>query len=61
MLHLRKVRTPEQPDGMLIRSAANEQGFSIRFWGSTSRHVEDFEGLTLIASPQSNESDPPVT
>src|SRR5437667_7277397 len=29
--------------GMLIHSAANEQGFAIRFWGISSRRVEDFD------------------
>ena len=37
--------------GILVYNAANEQGFAIRFWGSTSRIVEDFEGLTLLRTP----------
>src|SRR5438128_9029915 len=47
--------------GILIHSAANEQGFAIRFWGLTSRRVEDFEGLALIGRPHAKESDSPVT
>ena len=33
---------------MLVHSAANEQGFAIRYAGETTRVVEDFEGLLLI-------------
>ncbi len=33
---------------MLIHNAANEQGFTMRSWGNTSRIVEDYEGLLLI-------------
>ncbi|NLH48529.1 MAG: type I-E CRISPR-associated endoribonuclease Cas2 [Myxococcales bacterium] len=32
-----------------IYPAANEQGFSIRAEGDTSRTLVDFEGLTLVA------------
>jgi CRISPR-associated protein Cas2 len=39
--------------GMLVYSSDNEQGFSMRFWGSTSRWVSDFEGLTLVTVPES--------
>lgn len=37
--------------GMLIYATDNEQGYAIRFWGSTSRSVRDFEGLSLITIP----------
>jgi len=37
--------------GILVHSAANEQGFSIRFWGLPSRVVEDFDGLLLVRQP----------
>ncbi len=37
--------------GMLVYSAANEQGFSIRFWGLPSRIIEDFDGLILVRRP----------
>ena len=37
--------------GMLVYNTDNEQGFAVRFWGSTSRSVEDFEGLTLVRVP----------
>src|SRR5690606_41584331 len=36
------------PYPTLFRSAANEQGFSIRSWGDTSRIVERWEGLFLV-------------
>lgn len=38
--------------GMLIHNADNEQGFAVRFWGSTNRWVLDFEGLALIRAPE---------
>ncbi len=34
--------------GLMVHSADVEQGFAIRFWGSTNRSVVDFEGLSLI-------------
>lgn len=34
--------------GILVHNAANEQGFDLRFYGDTSRALEDFEGLKLI-------------
>lgn len=33
---------------MLLYRADNEQGFAIRTWGSTSREMVDFDGLTLV-------------
>ena len=39
--------------GMLLYTTDNEQGFAIRFWGSTSRSVVDFDGLTLVSIPSS--------
>lgn len=36
---------------ILLHSAANEQGFAIRFWGLPSRVVEDFDGLLLVRRP----------
>lgn len=38
--------------GMLIYNADNEQGFAVRFWGSTTRWAVDYEGLTLIQVPK---------
>lgn len=32
----------------LLQSAANEQGYTIRSFGETSRKIRDFEGLQLI-------------
>jgi CRISPR-associated protein Cas2 len=37
---------------ILIHSSATEQGFSIRYWGETSRIVRDFEGLLLIGTKE---------
>ncbi len=37
--------------GTLIYPVDTEQGYSIRFWGSTSRMAIDFDGLFLIAAP----------
>nr|WP_281721746.1 type I-E CRISPR-associated endoribonuclease Cas2e [Nitrosomonas nitrosa] len=36
---------------LMIHNAANEQGFTMRFTGDTSRTVEDFDGLFLIRKP----------
>ena len=33
---------------ILIHSAANEQGFAVRFLGKTSRAIESFDGLLLL-------------
>ncbi len=38
--------------GILAQNAANEQGFDLRFFGDTSREIEDFEGLKLIRIKQ---------
>lgn len=35
----------------LVQPAANEQGFTLRSFGQTTRLVEDFEGLQLIRRP----------
>jgi CRISPR-associated protein Cas2 len=35
--------------GMMLHTTDNEQGFAVRFWGTTSRVAVDYEGLTLIA------------
>jgi CRISPR-associated protein Cas2 len=36
---------------MLLYRTDNEQGFAIRTWGSTSRELVDFDGLTLVRIP----------
>ncbi|HOZ47504.1 MAG TPA: type I-E CRISPR-associated endoribonuclease Cas2e [Candidatus Hydrogenedentes bacterium] len=36
---------------ILIHSARNEQGFSVRFWSNTSRWITDWEGLQLVTRP----------
>lgn len=36
---------------ILVYSAPNEQGFSMRSWGDTSRELIDYDGLTLIRIP----------
>lgn len=33
---------------VLLHTADTEQGFAIRFYGSTSRSLVDFDGLSLI-------------
>lgn len=38
--------------GTLVHTASNEQGFTIRFWGKTTYHPEECEGLLLIRVPQ---------
>ncbi len=35
-----------------IHSSDTEQGFVIRTWGGMSREIEDFEGLFLVARPE---------
>jgi CRISPR-associated protein Cas2 len=37
--------------GIMIHNAANEQGFSLRMCGNTSRKIVDFDGLQLIYTP----------
>lgn len=36
---------------MLLQSASNEQGYSIRSHGNTSRKIRDFDGLCLVTVP----------
>lgn len=36
---------------VLLHNADTEQGFKIRLHGSTSRSIEDFDGLCLIRIP----------
>ncbi|GMV67489.1 MAG: hypothetical protein AMXMBFR75_32790 [Candidatus Hinthialibacteria bacterium] len=38
---------------IMIYSSNTEQGFSVKFWDVTSRHVVDMEGLTLFKVPNS--------
>jgi CRISPR-associated protein Cas2 len=33
---------------IMIHTDNSEQGFAIRYWGETSRRIEDFEGLWLV-------------
>jgi CRISPR-associated protein Cas2 len=37
--------------GILLYGAEGEQGYAVRFWGRTSRLVEDHEGLSLVRTP----------
>ncbi len=41
---------------MMLFSASTEQGFDIRFWGKTSRLVQDFEGVKLITIPEKTQT-----
>jgi CRISPR-associated protein Cas2 len=34
--------------GILVYAEASEQGYAVRYWGRTSRRVEDHEGLWLV-------------
>lgn len=43
----------------LLQSAANEQGYTIRTHGTTSRKIRDFDGLLLVTVPNKNEMKPP--
>ena len=45
----------------IIQNAANEQGYTIRTWGDTSRKVEMWEGLYLIRRPKQGEKTPSFT
>jgi len=38
--------------GMLLQSSPNEQGFVAVSFGETSRHLRDWEGLTLVHIPR---------
>lgn len=49
---------------MMLQSAANEQGYVIRTYGTTSRKVRSFDGLTLITvpinkNPRQSKTNPP--
>jgi len=37
---------------LLLHSAQNEQGFSVRVYGETKRDIRDWEGLTLVFIPK---------
>jgi CRISPR-associated protein Cas2 len=44
-----KVRSSLKGGGaVMIHSDNSEQGFGVRYWGDTSRRIEDFEGLWLV-------------
>ena len=45
-----KMVTTKLRDGaaILIHNAANEQGFAVRYLGSTSRKMESLDGLLLV-------------
>jgi len=36
---------------IMIHTSNNEQGYLVRSWGFTNRHIEDFEGLSLVRIP----------
>ncbi|MBI2887193.1 MAG: type I-E CRISPR-associated endoribonuclease Cas2 [Chloroflexi bacterium] len=38
---------------VMAHSTDNEQGFALRTWGTPSREVVDFEGLSLVRVPGS--------
>lgn len=39
---------------ILLQSASNEQGYTIRSYGDTSRKIRDFDGLCLVTVPVKN-------
>lgn len=40
--------------GILLHSAANEQGYAIKFHGNTSRQLVDLDGLWLMQIPSAS-------
>lgn len=40
--------------GTMIFQSNNEQGYQVTFWGKTTYHPEDYDGLTLIRVPNSS-------
>lgn len=38
--------------GVLLHRAATEQGFAVQVCGEPGREIVDFEGLTLVRTPQ---------
>lgn len=44
--------------GILLHSAANEQGYAIRLHGKTSRQVESYDGLLLMRIPLAPKTPP---
>ena len=51
-LWARACKAMGEGGGILMHSADNEQGFELRFWGTPSRRVRDFEGLQLVQVPR---------
>jgi CRISPR-associated protein Cas2 len=43
----------------LLQSAANEQGYTIRTHGETSRKIRSFDGLLLVTVPLKRDTEPP--
>jgi len=37
---------------LMVYNTNNEQGFALRMYGETSRKLVDFDGLTLIRTPE---------
>lgn len=37
--------------GLLAYDSDTEQGFAFRFWGATTKVIEDFDGLNLPRTP----------
>ena len=50
-LWIRACRGVGEGGGILVHSADNEQGFEVRFCGTSGRSVRDFEGIHLIQQP----------
>jgi len=49
---LKPTKSGRRPGAIMVYTTNNEQGFAVRITGQTDRHIEDFEGLLLVKSPQ---------
>lgn len=58
MLWEKACRNSKGGGCLLAYSSNNEQGFRLKAWGSTSRGLVDFDGLTLVSVVQSAPDNP---
>jgi CRISPR-associated protein Cas2 len=52
MLWEKACRSARGGAAMMLYSSQNEQGFSVRAYGDTSRSLVDMEGIVLVNIPQ---------
>lgn len=57
LIYEKACREVESGGVILIYSTNNEQGYAIRSYGDTTRHVEEWEGLFLVRRPKPSEPD----